>query len=71
MRAPAAFTENHQTPPQQSSAGFLALKYVAALVVLIFSIAFYEFRSSTLIRDWLRHLPALRTITTVPYVYNP
>jgi hypothetical protein len=66
MRAPAAFTENHQTPPQQGSACFLAPNYVAALVVLIFSIAFYEFRSSTLIGDWLRYLLALLTITHVP-----
>ena len=68
MRSPADFTENHQTPPQQGSAGFLAPKYVAALLVFIFSIAFYEFRSSTLIGDGLRHLPALRTITQGPPV---
>ena len=63
MRSPAAFAENHQTPPQQGSAGFLAPKYVAALLVFILSITFYEFRSSTFIGDGLRHLPALRTIT--------
>jgi hypothetical protein len=66
MRSPADLTENHQTAPQQGSAGFLAPKYVAALLVFIFSIAFYEFRSSTLIGDGLRHLPALRTITQGP-----
>ena len=68
MRSTAAFTENHQTLPQQGSAGFLAPKYVAALLVLIFSIGFYEFPSSTLIGDVLRHLPALRTITEGPPV---
>jgi hypothetical protein len=66
MRSSMAFVENYQTPPQQGSAGFLAPKYVAALLVLIFSITFYEFRSSTFIGDGLRHLPALRTITEGP-----
>jgi hypothetical protein len=36
------------------------------LLVLILSITFYEFRSSYLIGDGLRHLPALRTITEGP-----
>jgi hypothetical protein len=67
MRSPAAFTEN-QTPPQQDSAGLIAPKYVAALLVLILSITFYEFRSSTFIGDGLRHLPALRTITEGPRI---
>ena len=72
MRPPIAITENHQTPLQQSSAGFLAPKYVAALLILISCIAFYEFRSSTLIGDGLRHLPALRTITQgPPAVFQP
>jgi hypothetical protein len=68
MRSPVAFTENHQTPPQQGSASFLAPKYIAALLVLISSITFYEFRSSTFIGDGLRHLPALRTVTEGPPV---
>jgi len=68
MRSTAAFTENHQTLWQQGSAGFLAPKYVVALLVLIFSIGFYEFPCSTLIGDGLRHLPALRTITEGPPV---
>src|SRR5712691_8434576 len=68
MRSSMAFVENYQTPPQQGSAGFLAPKYVAVLLVLIFSITFYEFRSSTFIGDGLRHLPALRTITEGPPV---
>src|SRR6266480_2456499 len=68
MPSPVAFTENHQTLPQQGSAGFLAPKYVAALLVLIFSIGFCKFPSSTLIGDGLRHLPALRTITEGPPV---
>ncbi len=68
MRSPMAFTENHQTPPQQGSACFLAPKYVAALLVLILSVGFYEFRSNTLIGDGLRHLPALRTISQGPPV---
>ena|ERR1700731_2693960 len=68
MRSPVAFTENHPTPPQQGSAGFLAPKYVATLLVLILSVTFYEFRSSVFIGDGLRHLPALRTITEGPPV---
>jgi hypothetical protein len=68
MRSPPAFTENHQTPPQQGSAGLLAPKYVAALLVLILSITFYEFRSSTYIGDGLRHLPALRTVAEGPRI---
>jgi hypothetical protein len=68
MRSPVAFTEKHPTPPQQGSAGFLAPKYLAALLVLILSVTFYEFRSSTFIGDGLRHLPALRTITEGPPV---
>jgi len=66
MRSPVAFTENHPKPPQQGSASFLAPKYVAALLVLILSVTFYEFRSSVFIGDGLRHLPALRTITEGP-----
>jgi hypothetical protein len=68
MRSPVAFMENRQTPPQQGSAGFLAPKYVAALLVFILSVTFCEFRSSTFIGDGLRHLPALRTITEGPTV---
>jgi len=68
MRSPVAFAENHQTPPLQGSASFLAPKYIAALLVLISSITFYEFRSSTFIGDGLRHLPALRTVTEGPPV---
>src|SRR6266550_5718954 len=68
MRSPVAFTENHPTPPQQGSAGFLAPKYVAALLALILSVTFYEFRSNVFIGDGLRHLPALRTITEGPPV---
>jgi hypothetical protein len=72
MRPPAAFTENHQTSPQQGSAGFLAPKYMAVLLVLILSATFYEFRSSTFIGDGLRHLPAFRTITEgTPVVFQP
>jgi hypothetical protein len=72
MPAPVAFTENHQTPPQQGSVSFLAPKYVAALFILISSITFYEFRSSTFFGDGLRHLPALRTITEgPPVVFQP
>jgi hypothetical protein len=67
MRSTVAFAEN-QTPTQVGSAGFLAPKYVAALLVLILSITFYEFRSSTFIGDGLRHLPALRTVTEGPPV---
>src|SRR5882762_2786554 len=66
MRSTLSFLENHQTPRQQGSVGFLAPKYAATLLVLIFSVGFYEFRSSTLIGDGLRHLPALRTITQGP-----
>lgn len=61
MLPPASFTK----APQQGS-GFLAPKYVAALLVLILSVGFFEFRSSTFIGDGLRHLPALRTITEGP-----
>jgi hypothetical protein len=68
MRSPVAFMGNHQTPPQQDSAGLLAPKYVAALLVLVLFVTFYEFRSSTFIGDGLRHLPALRTITEGPPV---
>jgi hypothetical protein len=72
MRSPVAFTENQQTQPQQGSAGFLDPKYVAALLVLILSVTFYEFRSSTFIGDGLRHLPALRTITEgEPVAFQP
>jgi hypothetical protein len=72
MRSPVASTENLQTPPQRGAADFLAPKYVAALLVLIFSVTFYEFRSSTFIGDGLRHLPALRTITAgPPVVFQP
>jgi hypothetical protein len=68
MSSTATITENHRTPPQQGSASFLAPKYIAALLVLISSITFYEFRSSTFIGDGLRHLPALRTVTEGPPV---
>jgi hypothetical protein len=68
MPDPVAFTENHQTPARQGSVSFLAPKYVAALFILISSITFYEFRSSTFIGDGLRHLPAFRTITEGPPV---
>jgi hypothetical protein len=70
MHPPLAFTENHQTPPQQGSLSFP--KYVAPLFVIILSITFYAFRSSTFIGDGLRHLPALRTITEgPPVVFQP
>jgi len=39
-----------------------------ALLVLILSTTFYEFKSSTFIGDGLRHLPALRTISQGPPV---
>jgi hypothetical protein len=63
----------HGKPPDTTgSAGFLAPKYVAALLVLILSATFFEFRSSTFIGDGLRHLPALRTITEgPPVVFQP
>jgi hypothetical protein len=48
MRSAAAFTENHQTPRQPGSAGFLAPKYLAALLIFIFSITFYEFEAAPL-----------------------
>jgi len=67
MRSPVAFTKNHPTP-SQGSAGLFAPKYVAALLVLILSVTFYEFRSTVFIGDGLRHLPALRTITEGPPV---
>jgi hypothetical protein len=53
-------------PPQKDSVGFLAPKYVAALLVILLSVTFFEFRSTTFIGDGLRHLPALRTITEGP-----
>jgi hypothetical protein len=72
MRPSIAITENHQTPLQQGSSGFLATKYVTALFILIFCVAFYEFRSTALIGDGLRHLPALRTISQgPPLVFQP
>jgi hypothetical protein len=72
MPSAVVFTEDHQTPPQQGSVRFLTPKYVAALFILISSITFYEFRSSTFIGDGLRHLPALRTITEgPPVVFQP
>jgi len=68
MPSPEALTENHQTPLLQGSTGLFAPKYMAALLVLILCVTFYEFRSSTFIGDGLRHLPALRTITEGPPV---
>jgi len=66
MRSQTAFAANHPTLVQNDSAGFLAPRYVAALLVLILSIIFYEFRSTTFAGDGLRYLPALRTITEGP-----
>ncbi len=72
MPSPVTFAENHQTRPQQGLVSFLAPNFVAAVFVLILSITFYEFRSSTFIGDGLRHLPALRTITEgPPVVFQP
>src|SRR5437667_988757 len=68
MRSQMAFTTNHPPLAQDDSAGCLAPRYIAALLVLILSITFYEFRSSSFIGDGLRHLPALRTITEGPPV---
>lgn len=66
MRSQMALTANHPTLAQDDSSGCLAPRYIAALLVLILSITFYEFRSSSFIGDGLRHLPALRTITEGP-----
>jgi len=72
MRSQAPFAASHPTLVQDDSAGFLAPRYVAALLVLILSITFYEFRSSTFVGDGLRHLPALRTITEgPPAIFQP
>jgi hypothetical protein len=68
MLSPLEFLAGHQTPPQQGSPGFLAPKFVVALLVLVLSVTFFEFRSNTFIGDGLRHLPALRTITEGPPV---
>jgi hypothetical protein len=68
IRSPEGFTENHQTPRPPSSPSFLASKYMAVLLVFIFSIAFLEFQGSTNIGDGLRYLPALRTITEGSHV---
>lgn len=47
---------------QNARFGLTASKAVPVLIAVVLFVVFYSFKSSTLIGDGLRHLPALRTI---------
>jgi hypothetical protein len=68
MNIPMAVADKNRMSLHEEPADFLAPRYIVALLILILSITFHEFRSSTFIGDGLRHLPALRTISEGPPV---